>query len=352
MGTTNLPSSDRSDSLDDLVADLVALKDAGGSVSYAELVRRIADLRIARGMSPAAAQPSRTTVYDAFRPGRARINPDLLRDIVLALGRTEDEATEWVARYRALRAPSEPAPRRAEPSATPKPAAAPPPLAAPKSAALVMTALHKAPASVSRRLVALLMLGGVLVNFAGMVTVQALHLPIYLDMAGTAATAIILGPWHGVVVGLTTNAFGFVVGAPGAAPYALVNIAGALVWGYGVRRFGMGASLHSYFTLNLLVAVACSLVGTPLNVLMFGGFSGHGSDDVVSSIVTLGLPVLAAAFSANILTSVLDKLLAGFIALTVFAMLHSRFGVPAAHMPLVERLSSPMAPAGASRLSG
>ncbi|KAA9084139.1 ECF transporter S component [Microbacterium radiodurans] len=352
MGSTNLPSSDRSDSLDSLVADLVTLKDAGGSVSYAELVRRIADLRIARGMSPAAAQPSRTTVYDAFRPGRARINPDLLRDIVLALGRTDDEATEWVARYRALRASSEPAPRRAEPIATPKPAAAaPPPLAAPKSAALMMTALQKAPASLSRRFVALLMLGGVLVNFAGMATVQALHLPIYLDMAGTAATAIILGPWHGVAVGLTTNVFGFVIGSPGAAPYALVNVAGALVWGYGVRRFGLGASLHSYFTLNLLVAVACSLVGTPLNVLMFGGFSGHGSDGVVSSIVTMGLPVLAAAFSANILTSVLDKLLAGFIALTVFAMLHSRFGVPAAHMPLVERLSSPMVPAPTSRLS-
>lgn len=264
---------------------------------------------------------------------------------MLALGRDEDEASAWVARYRALRAPSEPAPRRVEAAATPKPGTAPPTPAAPRPATAVLDALRKAPASVSPRFVALLMLGGVLVNFAGMSTVQALHLPVYLDMAGTAAAAIILGPWHGVVVGLTTNVFGFVIGSPGAAPFALVNVAGALVWGYGVRRFRMGATLHSYFTLNLLVAVACSMVGAPLNVLLFGGFSGHGSDDVAASIVTLGLPLVAAVFSASILTSVIDKLLAGFIALTVYAMLHARFSVPTAHMPLVERLGTPMTPA-------
>ena len=42
---------------------------------------------------------------------------------------------------------------------------------------------------------------------------------------------------------------------------------------------------------------------------MFGGYSGHGSDNVTSSIAGLGLPVVAAAFSANILTSVIDKML-------------------------------------------
>ena len=154
----------------------------------------------------------------------------------------------------------------------------------------------------------------------------------------TAVAAMVFGPWAGVVVGLSTNVFGFVVGAPGAAPFALVNVAGALVWGYGIRRFGMGADLFRYVNLTLLVAVACSLVGAPLGVLMFGGYSGHGSDNVTSSIAGLGLPVVAAAFSANILTSVIDKMLSGFIALVGIAMLRSRVSIPTAQIPLVERL--------------
>ncbi|MFS0712946.1 ECF transporter S component [Microbacterium sp. 2P01SA-2] len=320
------------DSLDAIAGDLLALKDAAGPVSYAELVRRIAQLRVERGMNPAAAQPPRTTVYDAFRPGRARVDVGLLRDIVLALGADADEADRWVLRYQRTRRTDDVGPRVA---AAPRPR---PATGAPRQATSPLTAPHPL---VSRRTQALIMLGCLIVNFIGMSTVQLLHLPIYLDMAGTAVAAMVFGPWAGVVVGLSTNVFGFVVGAPGAAPFALVNVAGALVWGYGIRRFGMGADLFRYVNLTLLVAVACSLVGAPLGVLMFGGYSGHGSDNVTSSIAGLGLPVVAAAFSANILTSVIDKLLSGFIALVGIAMLRSRVAVPTAQIPLVERLIAP-----------
>lgn len=316
------------DSLDAIARDLLALKDAAGPVSYAELVRRIAQLRVERGVNPAAATPPRTTVYDAFRPGRARVDIGLLRDIVLALGADSDEADRWIRRHQQARRPDDVAPR-VSPPRSPRPASESP---------VAPTSLTAPPPLVSRRTQALIMFGCLIVNFIGMSTVQLLHLPIYLDMAGTAVAAMVFGPWAGVVVGLSTNVFGFVVGAPGAAPFALVNVAGALVWGYGIRRFGMGADLFRYVNLTLLVAVACSLVGAPLGVLMFGGYSGHGSDNVTSSIAGLGLPVVAAAFSANILTSVIDKMLSGFIALVGIAMLRSRVRIPTAQIPLVERL--------------
>lgn len=335
MHDHNDPGAVEHDSLDGIARDLLALKERTGPVSYAELVRRITRQRIERGVSPAAAQPPRTTVYDAFRPGRARIDVMLLRDIVVALGADEAEAERWVARYRRARRTRDLV-RQSSPDAAD---------ALPTSARDAERLVAVRP-DLRRRTVAMILLACLAANFAGMATVQALHLPIYLDMAGTAVAAMLFGPGPGVLVGLSTNVFGFVIGSPGAAPFALVNVAGALVWAYGIRRFGMGANLFGYVNLTLLVAVACSLVGTPLGLLMFGGYSGHGSDGVTSSIAGLGLPVVLAAFSANLLTSVIDKMLSAFIALIGIATLRSRLPVPTQRLPFVDRLISPRAVGG------
>lgn len=319
------------DSLDRIARDLVAFKDTRGPLSYGELARRVGEVRIARGVPAASAYPARTTVYDVFRPGRARMDPVLVHDIVRALGADDAEADTWIERYHRVRRLTEPAARQ-----RPVPiVAAPPPVERPRPLPA---------ARIRRRLTPLTLVGCLLLNFAGLVVVQQLHLPLYLDMAGTAVAAIVFGPWYGVGVGLLTNLCGVAVGIPGAAPFALVNAVGALVWGYGVRRFGMGGDIVRYFQLNLLVALACSLVGAPLNVLLFNGFSGHGSDTVTLSLETMGLPMVAAAFSTNLLTSVIDKLLTGFIALIVFFWLRGATGVPAAHMPLVDHLRAPLAP--------
>jgi energy-coupling factor transport system substrate-specific component len=322
---------DQPDSLDRIARDLVAFKDARGPLSYGELARRVGELRIARGVPAASAYPARTTVYDVFRPGRSRMDPVLVHDIVRALGANDAEAETWVERYHRVRRLTEPAARQ-----RPTPAVdAPAPVERPRL-------LPAAPTR--RRFAPLTLVGCLLLNVVGLVVVQQLHLPLYLDMVGTAVAAIVFGPWYGVAMGLLTNLCGVAVGITGAAPFALVNAVGALVWGYGVRRFGMGGDIVRYFQLNLLVALACSLVGAPLNVLLFAGFSGHGSDTVTLSLETMGLPMVAAAFSTNLLTSVIDKLLTGFIALIVFVWLRGATGVPTTHIPLIDHLRAPLAP--------
>lgn len=321
-------ADDGPDSLDSIASDLLALKEAN-PVSYAEIGRRIGQRRIDRGIPSTAAYPPRSTIYDAFRAGRTWIDPALLRDIVNALGVSDEQAEQWVERSQRLRRNGEPVARqRVTPSQPPAPT---PPLPTFGQFPETRTPRWWSPYA--------LIIGCIALNLLGIVVVQALHLPIYLDMAGTASAAMILGPWPGAFVALASNLFGFTVGAPGAAPFALVNLAGALVWGYGVKRFRMGDDIGRFFLLNLLAAVACSLVGAPINVILFGGLSGHGSDTVVESIVHMGVPMIASAFSANILTSVIDKLLTGFIALMVFVWLHRVAHFSAAHMHLVEHLS-------------
>lgn len=80
---------------DALTTRLRALRARAGSPSYAELVRRVDGLRAARGVPEHERRPGRVTVYDAFRDGRARLDVELLVDLVRALGGTPDDATAW-----------------------------------------------------------------------------------------------------------------------------------------------------------------------------------------------------------------------------------------------------------------
>ena len=95
-------------------------------------------------------------------------------------------------------------------------------------------------------------------NVVGGTINTALNLPTFLDMIGTAVAAIVLGPWWGALVGVMGNVAGAFFTGPVGIPFALANVAGALVWGYGVRSLGMGATVTRFFILNILVALATS----------------------------------------------------------------------------------------------
>lgn len=320
MTTDDSSAGEHPDSLDRIALDLQDLRENAGPVSYAELVRRITDLRLHRGVRAAAAAPARSTVYNAFRTARSRMDPELLRDIVVALGADDAAADAWVQRYRAVR-------RREAGRPVPEPPSATPP--APRASRRVRMPL----------LVGILC-ACVVVNLLGLSVTSLFDLSLYLDMIGTAIAALALGPWHGVVVAVASSSLGFVTGDPHTWEFTPVNVVGALVWGYGVRRFRMGASLGRFTSLNLLTALACSLVAAPIVVMVFRGGAGHASERSMLALEAMQLPFVASVFSANIVTSATDKLLTGFIALFVFTLLHRSFGVSAQHMPLVEKIAA------------
>ena len=81
-------------SWDDLTGALRLLRAHAGSPSFAELVRRVEAVRAARGLPPGERRPGRVTVYDAFRDGRARLDVELLADLVRALGGA-DRVDDW-----------------------------------------------------------------------------------------------------------------------------------------------------------------------------------------------------------------------------------------------------------------
>src|SRR4051794_39050719 len=92
--------------LDRFVSELQQLRQAKGT-SFGALAIQVSNLRLARGLHEAAARTPRSTVYSCFCTGRARIDTELLRDIVFALTEDESEKERWVNRYLAAHKQSE-----------------------------------------------------------------------------------------------------------------------------------------------------------------------------------------------------------------------------------------------------
>lgn len=293
---------------DALVGRLRDLRARVGEPSYADIAQRVTAQRVDDGTDPHAARVARTTVYDAFRPGRARLNVEFVREIARALGADESTVAAWVADPRPTTSVT---PDRVTPCAPTTPTAPP----------TTSTEAPPAPPVAVRGHVVALLLACVGLNLMGRELVDLLHLPVYLDMVGTAIVAIAVGPWAGAAVGVTTNVVGTLSSGAASLPFALVNVAGALVWGYGARRLGWGRTLPRFLALNVGVALVCTAVSVPILVLVFGGSVGHGQNDLAATLADLTDTLLVAVGLANLLTSVGDKLISGFVALVVISAL-------------------------------
>ncbi|MCW5879039.1 MAG: hypothetical protein KIS80_09275 [Anaerolineales bacterium] len=157
-------------------------------------------------------------------------------------------------------------------------------------------------------------------NIVGGTIRSALQLPIFLDMIGTAVTAIVLGPWWGALVGAITNIVNSFLSGPISLPFAVVNVVGALVWGYG-HRWGWGKTNVGFFLLNILVAFLCSVTAVPIYVFIFGGATGHFSDVMTAAFLAMGQNLIVSVFSSNILVSLADKIISGYVALAIIEAL-------------------------------
>lgn len=278
------------ESLDDVALALQRFRIDSGGASYAEIAQRIARRRESLGMTPAAARVARSSVFDVFRLGRTRTNAGLVAEVVLALGGTDADAERW--RSRCLRA------RTTRPADVPELSPA-------------------TPRAVSPEVIVVLIIACTGLNLFGTATVNRFEIPLFLDMVGTAIAAIALGPWYGAIVGLATNAVGEFADIPNSLAFAPVNIAGALVWGYGARIWRRNPTVVRFLVLSSAVAVVCSLVAVPITAVVLHGDSGHPAGWLIMSIVTLGENMWPTLLSVNLGMSLIDKLLSAVIVLLV-----------------------------------
>jgi energy-coupling factor transport system substrate-specific component len=330
--------------LDDVSAGLQRMRVEAGNSSYTDIANRITRRRMAGGQSQHAASVSRTTVYSVFQPGRTRMKPNLVFEIVLAL--TADEAGDeiWRSRCIAAQIPAE---------VTQTVVAEQPERTLPQNSAAAVTKSISVsapgkfswldPARALRfgapSIVAIIGLG-VLIN---VIVFQVAHrpfsgnFPLFADMAGTAVVAIVLGPLWGAITAVASSTLNAALGIS-SIQFAPVAVVGALVWGYGVHRFRGAASLFRMLLLNVAVGAACTLTAYVVLNLSFDGSPMMPSVELMAaSMAEHGVPWALALLAANLVIPILDKMMIGIVALMIAGSALRKYAPPA----LVRLISTP-----------
>jgi energy-coupling factor transport system substrate-specific component len=83
----------------------------------------------------------------------------------------------------------------------------------------------------------------------------------------------------------------------------------------------MGKNFVRFFILNVLVALFVTLQAVPIYVFVFGGATGHFSDMMTAAFLAMGQNLIVSVFSSNIIVSLADKILSGFLALAILEAL-------------------------------
>jgi len=147
---------------------------------------------------------------------------------------------------------------------------------------------------------------GIVINIALSLVVKTLGIPLlFLDTVGTIFIAAIFGPIAGAVTGALTNLVNGVLVGPTEIPFALVNIAVALVVGGITKKFKF--DLKTAVVTGLILAVVAPLIGTPIAVFIFGGLTGGGTDLIFAWLRATGQTVFTSAFIPRITGNIIDK---------------------------------------------
>ncbi|MBP1327190.1 energy-coupling factor transport system substrate-specific component [Leucobacter exalbidus] len=255
---------------------------------------------------------------------------------MLVLTGDEAESERWLTRYLDARRQAERSPQTIQETRTTQ--------ETPARTSLTSSALRPVtnaietlrPAKLSWGTVVWVMIAAVLINRIGRELNVHFGLSLFLDMIGTCIAAIVLGPWYGAAVAVASQGLALFTYFDSGIFFGLVNVTGALVWGYGIRYFKMGSDFCRFALLGVAAALACSAVGVPINLILTGLSSEEAT--VFDALQSLGPAFAVALLSENVITSVIDKLLASFLALAAFVYLHRTMQFPASHAPLVKHL--------------
>ena len=137
---------------------------------------------------------------------------------------------------------------------------------------------------------------GILLNVAGRQIASYIGNPIFADMVGTAFSAILLGPWWAAAVASATT----VVNGSFSEiyfPFGVVNVAGALFWGYLSRAADLRHRLFAPHTRKLSQIIFWTII-----LALGGGLLTGLTSTVVKLIIfpPMGRPLVVGEFFTRI----------------------------------------------------
>jgi energy-coupling factor transport system substrate-specific component len=160
---------------------------------------------------------------------------------------------------------------------------------------------------VSVRVIALIA-AAIVINIVGGQINDALRLPIFLDSIGTVLVAVLAGPAAGGLAGLLTNLIWGLITNPVAAAFAPVALVIGVVAGL-LARIGWFKTIWQAAISGVVIAFFLTLVAVPIQVYLFGGVTGAGSDFAVAYLSHLGQSLFGSVALTVFGSNVADKVI-------------------------------------------
>lgn len=163
----------------------------------------------------------------------------------------------------------------------------------------------------------------ILVNLAGKVLAHSLHLPIWLDMVGTCIAIYVAGLPGGIIAGVSLNLLYGVVDSA-SIPYALTGLVAAFGIWFCVKKGYLEEPAKAIIT-SIIIGFICVLVSTPINLILFDGYSGNiWGDALFDMLLWRGFPKGMAAILDEMLVEIVDKQVCILLAALVIGFIKRR----------------------------
>lgn len=154
--------------------------------------------------------------------------------------------------------------------------------------------------------------------------VLVLKLPVYLDSIGTVLVGVICGPWAGALTGAISNIIAGIILDPGWFPwFPVAAVIGATA---GVMaNIGYFKNWWKVVVTGFIIAVAATIVGTPISILIFGGISASGSSIITAFLLETGRSLMTAVLTTNFIAEPIDKIATSLLAFAILDGLSARY---------------------------
>lgn len=146
------------------------------------------------------------------------------------------------------------------------------------------------------------------VNVVLGIVVAGLKIPLlFLDTMGTIFMAACFGPFWGIAVAIGTHVLMGILYGFTAFPFVLVSIATAIIVGLMAKngRFGFRKAILT----GLVLAAVSPLIGTPIRMVLFGGFTGSGADIMIAAMRAAGAEIFTSTFIGVVVSNFVDKII-------------------------------------------
>lgn len=152
------------------------------------------------------------------------------------------------------------------------------------------------------------------INAIGANLALILRLPIYLDTIGSFLSAILLGPWYGLLTAILSALLNWMTTDIYSLFYAPVAVVTSVLAGFLIKKEEQ--TVHLLWK-SLLISLPGTMLSATITLLLFNGITSSGSGIVAQILTSFGLDKTSSLVLVQFLTDYLDRLISLFAVIAI-----------------------------------